>query len=80
MISVKILGLKFMSFISGSQAFYAQNSNISAGLEIDNTTGVRYLNPSRRLSQSGHNGVDAETKWEYVLDDRECPVCGALKR
>ena len=79
MISVKILGLKFLSFISGSQAFYAQNPNISAGLEIDNTTGVRYLNPSRRLPQTGHNGVDAGTKWEDVPGDRECPVCGASK-
>ena len=80
MISVKILGLKSLSFISDCQAFYAQNAYISAGLEIDNTTGVRYINPSRRLPQSGHNGVDTGTKWEYVLDDRECPVCGALKR
>ena len=80
MISVKILGLKLLSFISGSQAFYAQNPNISAGLEIDNTTGVQYLNPSRRLPKSGHNVVDAGIKWEYVPDDRECPVCGDLKR
>jgi hypothetical protein len=76
-ISVKILGLKSLSFISGSQAFYAQNPYISAGLEIDNTTSVQYLNPSRRLPQSGHNGVDAGTKWEYVPGDRECPVCCA---
>jgi hypothetical protein len=45
------------------QAFYPQNPNIFTGLEIDNTTGVRYLNPSRRLPQSGHNGVDTGTKW-----------------
>jgi len=78
-IYVKILGLKLLSFISDSKASYAQYPNISAGLEIDNTTGVRYLNPIRRLPQSGHNGVDAGTKWEYVPDDRECPVCGASK-
>ena len=80
MIPVKILGLKSLSLISGSEAFYAQNPYISADLEIDNTTGVRYLNPSRRLPQSGHNSVDAGTKLEYVPDDRKCPVCGALKR
>jgi rubrerythrin len=78
-ISVKILGLKLLYFISGSKASYAQNPNISIGLEIDNTTGVRYLNPSCRLPQSGHNGVDAGTKCEYVPGDQECPVCGASK-
>jgi hypothetical protein len=78
-ISVKILGLKFLSFISVSHASYAQYHNISVGLEIDNTTGVRYPNTIRRLSRSGHNGVDAGTKWGYVPDDRECPVCGAFK-
>jgi hypothetical protein len=78
-IYVKILGLKLLSFILGIEASYAQYPNISIGLEIDNTTGVRYLNPSRRLPQSVHNGVDAGTKCEYVPDDRECPVCGASK-
>jgi len=30
---------------SGNQASSSQNSTISAGLKIDNTTGIRYLNP-----------------------------------
>lgn len=25
------------------------------------------------------SGIDAETKWEDVPDDWECPVCGASK-
>lgn len=37
----------------GQTGCLCENPNISAGLEIDNTTGIRYLNIGRRLPQFG---------------------------
>jgi len=54
----------------GSHAFYAQNlrnfSQFIAKFRLDNTTGIRYLNPSRLLPQYSCCFITAPTSYWNV--------------